>query len=169
MLAKDDKIGVDEPDWNWRLAVAQSECKTKFTYRVVCILNKNRHSTYIISNLVTFRFTLSNFQILCLPEQELQINPHKSKVEWTWTALQSLNYSAGDSRGSPSKTSGYHLRKEKSLLPKCGEGWGTHQVEPASFAGATWLSILLILILCVAPARFLNRDKKSGGRVKQVQ
>ena len=39
----------------------------------------------------------------------------------------------------------------------------------ASSAGATWLSILSILILCVAPARFLNRDKKSGGRVKQVQ
>ena len=39
----------------------------------------------------------------------------------------------------------------------------------ASSAGATWLSILSILILCVAPARFLNQDKKSGGRVKQVQ
>ena len=40
---------------NWRLTVVQSECKTKFTYRVICILNKNRYSTYIISNLVACR------------------------------------------------------------------------------------------------------------------
>ena len=66
---------------------------------VICILNRNRHSTYIISNLVTCRFTLGNFQILCLLEQELQISSHKSKVEWT--AWQSLNYSAGDPWGSP--------------------------------------------------------------------
>ena len=33
------------------------------------ILNKNRHSTYIISNLVTGRFNLGNFGILCLREQ----------------------------------------------------------------------------------------------------
>ena len=39
----------------------------------------------------------------------------------------------------------------------------------ASSTGATWPSILSILILCVAPARLLNRDKKSGVRVKQVQ
>ena len=35
----------------------------------------------------------------------------------------------------------------------------------SSSTGTTWLSILSIFILCVAPARFLNRDKKSGGRV----
>ena len=68
--AKHDKVGVDEPDMNWRLTVVQSECKTKFTYHVVCVLNKNRHSSYIISNLVTCRFTLGNFQILCSQEQE---------------------------------------------------------------------------------------------------
>ena len=46
----------------------------------------------------------------------------------------------------------------------------SHQFHlPASSAGATWLSILSILILCIAPARFLNRDKKFGGRVKQAQ
>ena len=39
----------------------------------------------------------------------------------------------------------------------------------ASSAGATWVSILSILILCVAPVRFLNRDKKSEGRIKQAQ
>ena len=38
-----------------------------------------------------------------------------------------------------------------------------------SSAVATWLSILSILILCVAPARFLNRDKKSGGRVNKYK
>ena len=36
-------------------------------------------------------------------------------------------------------------------------------------AGATWLSILSNLILCVAPARLLNRDKKIGGSGQQVQ
>ena len=36
-------------------------------------------------------------------------------------------------------------------------------------AGATWLSILSNLILCVAPARFLNRDKKLGGRVNKYK
>ena len=54
LLAKHSKVGVDEPDWNWRFTVVQSEGKTKFTYRVVeCILDKNRHSAYSISNLVT--------------------------------------------------------------------------------------------------------------------
>ena len=43
------------------LTVVQSECKTKFTYRVICILNKNRHSTHIISDLVTCRFTFGQF------------------------------------------------------------------------------------------------------------
>ena len=69
LLAKHDKVGAEEPDWNWRLTVVQSECKTKFTYRVVCILNKNKHSTYIISNLVTCRFSSGSFRTLCLPEQ----------------------------------------------------------------------------------------------------
>ena len=72
LLAKHDKVGVDVRDWNWRLTVVQNECKTKFTYRVEgCILNENRHSTYIISNLVTCRFTFGNVRILCLPELEL--------------------------------------------------------------------------------------------------
>ena len=35
LLAKHNKVGVDEPDWNWRLTVVQSEYKTKFTYHVV--------------------------------------------------------------------------------------------------------------------------------------
>ena len=39
----------------------------------------------------------------------------------------------------------------------------------ASSAGATWLSILSIFILCVAPARFLNQDKKIRGSGQQVQ
>ena len=42
-------------------------------------------------------------------------------------------------------------------------------VTTASSAGATWLSVLSILILCVAPARFLNQDKKSGGRVNKYK
>ena len=37
---------------------------------------------------------------------------------------------------------------------------------PASSTGATGLSILSILILCVAPARFRNRAKKSRDRAK---
>ena len=40
---------------------------------------------------------------------------------------------------------------------------------PAFSAGATWLSILSILILCVAPTRFLNQDKKSRGRVNKYK
>ena len=28
---KHDKVRVNEPDWNWRLTVVQSECKAKFT------------------------------------------------------------------------------------------------------------------------------------------
>ena len=32
----------------------------------------------------------------------------------------------------------------------------------ASSAGATWLLILSILILCLAPARFLNGEKNPG-------
>ena len=39
----------------------------------------------------------------------------------------------------------------------------------SSYTGATWLLILSILILCVEPARFLDRDKKSGSQVKQAQ
>ena len=31
LLAKHSKVGIDEPDWNRRLTVVQSECKTKFT------------------------------------------------------------------------------------------------------------------------------------------
>ena len=45
---------------------------------------------------------------------------------------------------------------------------GLHTVA-ASSAGATWLSILSILILCVAPARFLNQEKKSGGWVNKYK
>ena len=35
LLAKHDKVGIDEPDWNWKLTVVQSECKTKLTHCVV--------------------------------------------------------------------------------------------------------------------------------------
>ena len=35
LLLSKHKVGVDELDWNWRLTVIQSECKTKFTDRVV--------------------------------------------------------------------------------------------------------------------------------------
>ena len=42
-------------------------------------------------------------------------------------------------------------------------------LKRASSAGATSLSILSIFILCVEPARFLNRDKKSGGPVNKYK
>ena len=44
-----------------------------------------------------------------------------------------------------------------------------HLVRSGSSAGATWLSILSTLILCVASARFLNQDKKSGGRFNKYK
>ena len=59
-----------------------------------------------------------------------------------------------------------------SLDTQAAKNYQSYQVLTAwaaSSAGASWLSILSILFLCVAPARFLHRHKKSGGWVKQAQ
>ena len=74
-LAKYDKVGVDEPDWNWRLTVVQSECKTTLLYRVVeFIFNENRQSTYIISNLVQVDLLLAVFEYYVYQSKNSQTN-----------------------------------------------------------------------------------------------
>ena len=52
----------------------------------------------------------------------------------------------------------YVAHNKKKLVLDCSDP----VYRPASSAGATWLSVFSILILCVAPARFLNRTKNPG-------
>ena len=51
------KVEVDEPHGNWRITVAQSECKIELTYHAVeGILNDNKSmSTHNVRNLVMCR------------------------------------------------------------------------------------------------------------------